>query len=273
MGKETKGAWGAVSALAAVGLIAYLYIYSGVGSNISAECSINGTGSGQCQITNTGWTAGTACPSIGLKNKNSGLTVRTKICSGIVWPQDTVQKEISISIPVGHCSNPSGDWTSTCELKIENATDDTEAASSLEALPQDEARQIFNPIKAKEQITQGRCHMGECSWAKWISVRNAGRTQENLLLEVELLEGSSSHEGDYPKSPHGVPIVWSKAPHIVRVACSKTSPSVDGERLPLSPDGMYGALESSAEIYFEACHSHADGYPSGIEKYHYNVIN
>ncbi len=133
---------------------------------------------------------------------------------------------------------------------------------------------FFSPLRPTGQITLGRCHMGSCSWAKWIAVKTLGSSDSQLTLELTLLGGESEHEevDDYPTSPQGVTINWNSEPHTVKVNCSRTAPSVSDELLSLNPEtGVPGVQESAAELYFVACHSHLDGYPSGIEKYSYNV--
>jgi len=133
---------------------------------------------------------------------------------------------------------------------------------------------FFSPLLANGQITLGRCHMGACSWAKWISVKSLNSADSQEALEITLLGGESEHEEveDYPSSPKGVAINWNSEPHTVKMICSRTAPSISEEILSLNPEtGVPGVQESAAELYFVACHSHFDGYSSGIEKFSYNV--
>ena len=133
---------------------------------------------------------------------------------------------------------------------------------------------FFTPLRPAGQITLGRCHMGSCSWAKWISVKSLSSSGSQQVLEVTLLGGDSEHEEveDYPSSPKGVAINWNSEPHTFKVTCSRTAPSVEDDLLSLNQEaGVPGVQESAAELYFVACHSHFDGYPSGIEKFSYNV--
>ena len=101
----------------------------------------------------------------------------------------------------------------------------------------------------------------------------AGRSKDSINLQADVLTGSSSHAEaeQYPHSADGVAIDWQAASTPLQITCSRTAPSVDGQPLPLHPDGIYGYQEWSAEMYFSACHSHLQGYPSGIERFGYNV--
>lgn len=133
---------------------------------------------------------------------------------------------------------------------------------------------LFKIVRPNDQVTIGRCHMGSCSWAKWKSVKLLSSADSQVVLEATLLGGSSEHEEieDYPYSSEGASIIWNSEPHTVKVICSREAPSVGDEILPLgSESGVSGAQESAAEVYFVACHSHSDGYPSGIEKFSYAV--
>ena len=133
---------------------------------------------------------------------------------------------------------------------------------------------FFSPLRPNGEITLGRCHMGSCSWAKWISVRSLSSSDSKQALEITLLGGESEHDeaSDYPSSPKGVAISWNSEPHTVKVTCSRTAPSVSDELLSLNPEtGVPGVQESAAELYFVACHSYFDGYQSGIDKFAYNV--
>lgn len=287
MGKEAKKGWSALSTIVTIAVAAYLFVYSGIGSKIEAVCSLDQQGSGQCQFTNTGWTAGVACPNVGLLSKIDGKLVDTKVCSGIVWPNDTVQQPIRVVVPPHHCSSILGDLIPTCDLVISDssfpetptanpknhASADRDSSSHQEVAQSNSRATRFQPLRANGQVSIGSCHMDECSWAKWVSTRTLHSESEKIEIEATLLGGSSSHEGAYPSSAAGVAIEWNPEPHNILVKCSYTSPEVNGERLPLNNTGIgiYRVIEISAEIYFTACHSHFDGYPSGINKFKYAV--
>lgn len=189
-----------------------LYVlFSGIGSSIEASCSVDRLGEGKCQFTNTGWTAGTVCPNVSVVSRIYGTHASTKICSGIVWPNDTVQRTISVLVPPNHCGGIIDDWNGICDLVItEDAiTESPEAPSSIqekstalnraEHLPEKNSSVTgrsaessvtsvqFEPLLANGQISIGRCNMGVCSWAKWISIRSLPAGRDEVNLEATLL--------------------------------------------------------------------------------------
>jgi hypothetical protein len=113
--------------------------------------------------------------------------------------------------------------------------------------------------------------MGECSWAKWLSVQVIERRGNDLHLDVVLLGGSSPDGGrTRPR------ITWNRAPHVLRIVCSYDRPSVktgtQDTVLPLNPRlGVPGAFESAARIYYRTCHSEPDHGPDTAGRYGYNV--
>lgn len=119
--------------------------------------------------------------------------------------------------------------------------------------------------------------MEECSWAMWRAVDVIERSNEEILLRVFLLGGSSTHAGgEYPDNHEGVKIEWNSEPHQVDVRCSFSKPALinDGrtDSLPLNKDGnIPGVLTSSVELYMAACHSDFGGYPAALERYNYQV--
>jgi hypothetical protein len=127
----------------------------------------------------------------------------------------------------------------------------------------------------KKPPSIGNCHMGSCSWAKPLSVRVVQKSEEQAILEVELLGGDSTHEDveNYPSTYEGVDIKWNKEPHKVVITCSYKHPTVsmDGQvdELPLNPRGVPDILISATNLYFQFCHSY-DG--NGIENFGYNVV-
>jgi hypothetical protein len=119
-----------LAALACAG--AYVYVFSGVGKQITAQCQANRLGEGNCQFTNMGWTAGTSCVHVGLKNRFTSETVGTETCSGRVWPKDSVRREISFVVPTNHCGLMGTDWESTCEFFVRQADADADADADAE---------------------------------------------------------------------------------------------------------------------------------------------
>jgi hypothetical protein len=122
----------------------------------------------------------------------------------------------------------------------------------------------------------GRCHMNACSWGQPHSVRVVQKSQEQAILEVELLGGESTHEDveNYPSTYEGVDIKWNKEPHKVIITCSYKHPTVsmDGQvdELPLNSKGVPDISISATNLYFQFCHSY-DG-NNAIEKFGYNVV-
>ncbi len=249
---------GSVILLAAA---AWVYFFSEIGQKTEVECQINALGEGHCQFTNLGWTPGASCVNVGIKNGKGKIAPGSLVCSGRVWPNDTTRKDVSISIPSGHCS-------SDCDIDISFATS-TENTNSDDS--------IFQPyLEPKNMISMGRCHMGSCSWAKWLSVEVLSATPKETELLVLLLGGDSEHEDDYPDSAEEAKINWNREPHEVRIRCSLKRPSTTlGNQttiIPLNPDlGIPGVLESSTSLYMLACHSHHGGPDEIINKYGYKV--
>lgn len=142
------------------------------------------------------------------------------------------------------------------------------------------APSAFSPIQPNGQVTQGRCHMDGCSWAKWVGVDTLSASDSEVVLDAKLLYGSSEHqsadghtgESQYPASAQGVNIRWDAQPETERIVCSRTAPSVANHVLPLNPNmPVSGSEESAARLYFAACHSYFDGYMGGISKFGYDV--
>jgi len=105
-----------------------------IGQNLVANCQVNGTGQGSCQFTNTGWTPGTQCVEVALRNVQQGSTVGSgPVCSGRVWPNDTTEKNIMIVI--GHnCDAPAlgiPDLSNVCTMDVRNADSSNTGAEPL----------------------------------------------------------------------------------------------------------------------------------------------
>lgn len=74
---------------------------------------------------------------------------------------------------------------------------------------------------------------------------------------------SGPHPDPYPFDPAGVAIRWDADPQQASVTCSRQAPQVGiGERahaLALGPDGVPGAEQDVANLYFAICHGeHGD---------------
>jgi len=103
-----------------------------IGQNLEARCQVNGMGNGSCQFTNTGWTPGAQCVDVSLRNKQGGAAHSGAVCSGRVWPNDTVQKNVMIAIG-NTCDNALGvpDLSDICTMDVNNADSDDAGAGPL----------------------------------------------------------------------------------------------------------------------------------------------
>lgn len=114
----------------------------------------------------------------------------------------------------------------------------------------------FKIFKGTGSVNHGRCHMHSCSWSKSISTRVVQFSEEQAILEVKLLGGTTSL-GDNIKPPTAHE--WNKKPHTVVITCSYDHPStaVGSQLTELEFDeyGVPGVFESSARLYFKYCHS------------------
>lgn len=142
----------------------------------------------------------------------------------------------------------------------------------------------FQPLTVPDgRIALGRCHMDLCSWSRTLDTTIKEEPDGELTVVATLLGGTSEHEPDeggpnYPASPEEAQIEWNDESHQVQARCSFTKPTLtmggQVDELALNPvTGVAGVLESSAELYFQLCHSFYDGYTSGTERFGYNVAD
>jgi len=112
-----------VVVIIAVFFITWFVIRTGPGQKIQSNCQVNGLGQGSCLFTNTGWTPGTACAEVTLTNIvfNNKVASSGTLCSGRVWPNDTVEKTFVIIIG-DTCTdeNPynARPWNKMCEMGV-----------------------------------------------------------------------------------------------------------------------------------------------------------
>lgn len=129
----------------------------------------------------------------------------------------------------------------------------------------------FNITTQTGKLISGRCHMGECSQFKFLSVKPRALGEETKV-NVTLISGFTSlDELDQTKAK----ITWDKTPYKITVYCSRTKPRVMGDQidyLSLNKDGVPGIQENDTIIYFEVCHSFSGDSYAGIEKFNYNVV-
>ena len=105
-----------------------------IGQNLVGSCHVNGAGQGSCQFTNTGWTPGSQCVDVTLRNNQQGGTVSSgPVCSGRVWPNDTTEKNVMIVI--GHtCDDPDvgiPDLSKVCTMDVRNVDSSDAGAEPL----------------------------------------------------------------------------------------------------------------------------------------------
>lgn len=104
-----------------------------IGQSLVGSCHVNGTGQGTCQFTNTGWTPGSQCVDVSLRNKRDGSMVRSgPVCSGRVWPNDTTEKSVTIAIG-NTCDNALGvpDLSDVCTMDVNNVDSSDASAGPL----------------------------------------------------------------------------------------------------------------------------------------------
>lgn len=126
--------------------------------------------------------------------------------------------------------------------------------------------QVFDP--PKNFISQGRCHMDSCSTAKWLAVHEESRNSDSITLQVTL------QGGDVPMGKPKSQTTWNKAPHFVKIVCSRKNPTVGHDELDLADENGVAAVLASAEsLYFQACHSSAEVGPPAAKKFGYIQAN
>ena len=67
-------------------------------ADFSANCSVNGLGSGTCTFTNNGNQSGSTCVRVTSFDIGRTIRARVRVCSGIVAGRDVVQRTFGISI-------------------------------------------------------------------------------------------------------------------------------------------------------------------------------
>lgn len=159
-------------------------------------------------------------------------------------------------------SNPYA-YTDTC-LKKQNTSKTTQE----------------NRTDLSQNITFGRCHMDNCSWAKTLDKRSISSNSCGELIQVKILSGESENESN--ASPSRPKISWNTSPHIAYLFCSKYLPSVITEynneyQVDILNfwNGIPGAYESGANLYREHCHPGSSKNMSDeqlAKKYQYNRL-
>lgn len=114
-----KVIWNSFRVIVLILFCAWLYFFSGIGEETTAECQVNATGDGFCNFTNSGFTPGSMCVKVSLTGNRNATVSSGIICSGRIWPDDTNQKSVSIIVPDGHCIGTIGlELENICRLDI-----------------------------------------------------------------------------------------------------------------------------------------------------------
>lgn len=156
---------------------------------------------------------------------------------------------------------------------LENANPKSENDTFIADGSQKEAlaKVASNPgfqINTKINIISESCYHDPCSVGKTLSTKVVRQDKDETTLNVKVLGGSKDWDS--------TKIEWNAEPHEITVVCSKTKPRVSiGDQtdiLTLNNDvGVPGVLISTAEIYFEKCHSSKLPIDQAVQKFHYNV--
>lgn len=123
-------------------------------------------------------------------------------------------------------------------------------------------------INTKVNEISESCYHDPCSVGKSISTKIVRESNDEITLNVKLLGGSK--DWDSKK------IIWNDEPHELTVTCSKRKPRISfGDQtdiLTLNNEmGVPGVLISSAELYFNYCHSSKLPIDEATIKFNYNV--
>lgn len=151
-------------------------------------------------------------------------------------------------------------------LKVEN---DTLIAETIKKeLIEKVASNPEFQINTKTNVISESCYHDPCSVGKTLSIKIVRQDKDETTLNVKVLGGSKDWDSNK--------IEWNAEPHEITVVCSKTKPRVSiGDQtdlLTLNNDlGVPGVLISTAEVYFEKCHSSNLPIEKAVNKFHYNV--
>ena len=133
---------------------------------------------------------------------------------------------------------------------------------------------LFDVIKPNTQVGFGRCHMGICTYSQIKSSKVLNKTANETIVQVSVLGAISKHEDaeDYPKlGTLPANIEWDSEPHQILARCSLNNPAIKMEEQVdhLDFSLLPSVLESSANLYFNICHSFFDNYDLGVKKFGY----
>ena len=116
---------------------------SGPPADIASSCSATGGGDVDCEFHNKGKGEGTTCVKVVLKKEGERPVLESRpICSGIVKPDDIVQRQTSGGFnmggvplkPMTFCGYDSyssyGSWSDKCTMDVVPAESESEEASN-----------------------------------------------------------------------------------------------------------------------------------------------
>ena len=133
---------------------------------------------------------------------------------------------------------------------------------------------LFDVIKPNTQVGFGRCHMGICTYSQIKSSKVLNKMANETIVQVSVLGAISKHEDaeDYPKlGTLPANIEWDSEPHQILARCSLNNPAIKMEEQVdhLDFSLLPSVLESSANLYFNICHSFFERYDLGVKKFGY----
>jgi hypothetical protein len=96
---------------------------------IEVSCTMDGYGSGECNFTNSGKTAGAKCGTINVQGP--GVVQSDKFCSGMVQPMSTEKVEFKIPAVDELCDNGFEDWRDKCSFDFYEAAPNGAATTSV----------------------------------------------------------------------------------------------------------------------------------------------
>jgi hypothetical protein len=82
--------WSALATLVVIGTFG-VWMFGGAGVQIEPRCSIRGTGDVSCRFRNAGWSPGSRCYSLVLRNQKTGELASDWICSDRIWPGSSME--------------------------------------------------------------------------------------------------------------------------------------------------------------------------------------
>lgn len=119
----------------------------------------------------------------------------------------------------------------------------------------------------KGAITES-CYRDPCSGARVVDFKQLDVTENSSMIELTLLGYSKDWETEQKE--------WNQYSHKTYILCSLQAPTLilgsEVTTLPLNPRmGVSGALMSSTELYFQACHNYEGDDTVGAGMFGYDI--